>query len=132
MRRGALGIEDDIFRVHTQVSGIIPAAETLAPLAPPQIQQLLERRYSHLQIPGREFTPPKRRQDTDPEFRVTDAANILGVSQPAASQLVERLLREQVIHRTRTQGRSVYYRPIGSARVALGISPDALSSGETG
>jgi hypothetical protein len=26
---GALGIEDDVFRVHTQVSGIFPAAETL-------------------------------------------------------------------------------------------------------
>jgi hypothetical protein len=199
---GALGIEDGIFRVYDQVSGIFPAAETLEPLAPAQIQRLLELRYRHLRIKGRELTAPveaaaaarlyalyqgdlrnflrllgdaadralglhgiepmtevvvlrqmapqyerwlrrqvgetdfnhltriaAERSGTDPEFRVTDAAGALGVSQAAASQLVERLLRERVIRQTRTQGRSVFYRPIGGALVALGVPPDVLLAG---
>ena len=202
---GALGIEDEIFRVYTQVSGIFPAAETLEPLAPMQVQRLLERRYAHLRIRGRILTPPieaaaaarlytlyqgdlrnflrllgdaadrllglhgveplteevvlrnmapqyerwLRRQigetdfgylaaiteaaeAIDPEFRVTDAARILGVSQPAASQMVERLRREGVIHQTRTRGRSVYYRPVGSALIALGIAPGSITRGGAG
>lgn len=196
---GATGIEDEVFRVHTQVSGIFPAAETLEPLAPVQVEQLLERRYAHLRIRGRDLTPPIQAaaaarlytlyqgdlrnflrllgdaadrllglHGVEPmseqvvlrnmapqyerlllrqigendlghltriagataaaaggelEFRVTDAARILKVSQPAGSQLVERLLRERVIRRSRTVGRSVYYRPVGSVLVALGVRP---------
>lgn len=199
---GALGIEDDVFRVYTQVSGIFPAAETLSPLAPAEIQRLLERRYEHLQIPGQRYIAPVepevaaelyalyqgdlrnflrllgdaserelglqgprpmstaailrsvnagyvlvlRRQlgdndfaalatitesfrGADPEFRVTDAAHVLKYSQSAASQFVERLLQQRVIRRTRTEGRSVYYRPIGAVLVAMGVEPGALVAG---
>lgn len=199
---GALGVEDDVFRAYTQVSGIFPAAEALRPLAPAEIQRLLERRYEHLQIPGQQYVPPVeplvaaeiytlyqgdlrnflrllgdaaerqlglsgpqpmstaailrsvsseyalvlRRQigdndfaslativdayrGADPEFRVTDAAHVLKVSQAAASQLMERLLQHRVVNRTRSEGRSVYYRPTGSMLVAMGVDPQSLAAG---
>jgi hypothetical protein len=83
------------------------------------------------QIGENDFTHLERmmagRDENATEFRVTDAAAILGVSQPAASQMVERLRRERVIHQTRTQGRSVYYRPVGSVLIALGITPGGMT-----
>jgi hypothetical protein len=199
---GALGIEDEVFRVYTQVSGIFPAAETLQPLAAHEIQRLLERRYEHLQVPGQRYTAPVepavaaeiyalyqgdlrnflrllgdaserglglhgprpmsteailrsvsaeyalllRRQigdndfaalgaivnsyrGADPEFRVTEAAQVLRYSQSAASQLVDRLLQHRVLHRTRVEGRSTYYRPIGAVLVATGVDPRSLATG---
>jgi AAA ATPase domain len=198
---GALGIEDDVFRVYTQVSGIFPAAETLQPLASPEIAQLLERRYEHLKIPGQRYIAPVEpsaaaelyrlfqgdlrnflrllgdaserelglhgaqpmtaaaivrsvsadyalllqrqigegdfaslakivaaHEGADPEFRVTDAAYIMKYSQSAASQFVERLLQQRILLRTRSEGRSVYYRPIGTVLVALGVTPQVLSA----
>ncbi len=201
---GALGVEDDVFRVYTQVSGIFPAAETLQPLAPDEIQRLLERRYEHLQIKGHRYIAPVepsvaaeiytlyqgdlrnflrllgdaaeralglhgpqpmstaalmrsvqadyalllRRQigdndftalgtivdshrGGDPEFRVTEAAQVLKVSQSAASQLIERLLRQRVLNKTRAEGRSTYYRPIGAVLVATGVDPSSLGQSAT-
>lgn len=58
------------------------------------------------------------------EFRVTDAAAALPISQAAVSQLVGRLLEQRVIRRTRTAGRSVFYRPTGEALVAFGAPLD--------
>lgn len=199
---GALGIEDDVFRMYTQVGGIFPAAETLQPLSPAEIQRLLKRRYEHLQIPGHRYIAPVepavaaeiytlfqgdlrnflrllgdaserelglhgprpmaadailrsvgaeyalllRRQigDNDfaalcavvesyrgavPEFRVTDATQVLKYSQSAASQFIDRLLQHRVLHRTRVVGRSTYYRPIGAVLVATGVKPASLSTG---
>lgn len=196
---GASGIEDQIFRVFDQVGGIFPAAETLDPLTPDEMARLLELRYQHLRIDGRELVQPiepavaarlyalyqgdlrnflrllgdaaerilgvrgvtpmnedevlrhasgdyQRRLQAglsrgdfehlgrlvasfgggDPEFRVTEVAKILGISQPSASDLVDRLLERRLIRRTRTAGRSVYYRPTGAVLVALGSRPDAL------
>ena len=57
------------------------------------------------------------------EFRVTDAAQILEMRQPSASELFERLAQSGAIRRTRTQGRSVFYRPAGEALVAFGVTP---------
>lgn len=54
------------------------------------------------------------------EFRVTDAAQALPISQAAVSQLINRLLDQRVIRRARTSGRSVYYRPTGEVLVAFG------------
>jgi AAA ATPase domain len=64
----------------------------------------------------------------DPEFRVTDAARLLKLSQPSASDLVQRLVERRLLHQTRTVGRSVYYRPTGAVLVAFGVSPDALTA----
>lgn len=64
----------------------------------------------------------------DPEFRVTDAARLLKLSQPSASELVQRLLERRLLRQTRTVGRSVYYRPTGAVLVAFGVSPDALKA----
>lgn len=64
--------------------------------------------------------------DAAPEFRVTDAVRALGFTQASASQLVGRLETNGVIRRTRVQGRSVFYRPIGEALVALGIGPGGV------
>lgn len=64
----------------------------------------------------------------DPEFRVTDAARLLKLSQPSASELVQRLLERRLLRQTRTAGRSVYYRPTGAVLVAFGVSPDALKA----
>jgi hypothetical protein len=47
---GATGVEDTVFRVHAQVSGIFPEAETLAPLEPPEMEELLARRYEFLSL----------------------------------------------------------------------------------
>jgi hypothetical protein len=199
---GALGVEDDVFRVYTQVSGIFPAAETLQPLGPHEIQRLLERRYEHLQIKGHDYIAPVEpavaaeiytlyqgdlrnflrllgdaseralglhgpqpmstaailrsvsaeyalllrrqigdndfaalsrivdwHQGADPEFRVTEAAQILKVSQSAASQLTDRLLKQRVLRKTRVEGRSTYYRPIGAVLVATGVDPASLGQG---
>lgn len=57
------------------------------------------------------------------EFRVTDAARILGMKQSSASQLIERLQRGRAIRRIRVEGKSVFYRPVGSVLVALGRAP---------
>lgn len=62
--------------------------------------------------------------DKTHEFRVTDIAKTLRMTQPAASALVERLTNARTIRQVRVQGRSVYYRPVGATLVALGITPD--------
>lgn len=202
---GALGIEDEVFRMYTQVSGIFPVAETLQPLESLQIEQLLERRYAHLALrKGAYITPiePVAAADlyrlyqgdlrnflrllgdaserelglhgaqpmttagiiravsndyalflnrqigstdfaslgkvvhsfegADPEFRVTDVAYVLRYSQSAASQFVERMSAHRVLVRTRAEGRSIYYRPIGAALVAFGVSPHALPANPRG
>jgi hypothetical protein len=56
---GATGVEDSVFRVHPQVGGIFPEAETLAPLEPGEIEELLARRYEHLSLkPPARMVPP--------------------------------------------------------------------------
>lgn len=55
------------------------------------------------------------------EFRVTDVARVLGMKQSSASQLVERLQRARAIRRDRTEGKSVFYRPVGAALIAYGV-----------
>ncbi|MQA91174.1 MAG: hypothetical protein GEU90_13235 [Gemmatimonas sp.] len=45
------------------------------------------------------------------EFRVTDATNVLEISQSSGTRLVDRLLSQRVIRQTRTEGGSVSYRP---------------------
>lgn len=54
---GTTGIQERIFRTAEQVSGIIPFAITLEPLAPDEVAELLTRRYHHLRR-GRHVTPP--------------------------------------------------------------------------
>lgn len=54
---GATGVEDTVFRVHAQVSGIFPEAETLAPLEAAEVEKLLARRYEFLSM-GPTPTPP--------------------------------------------------------------------------
>ena len=199
---GSTGIDDQIFRVYDQVGGIFPAADTLLPLTPAEVEQLLARRYLHLRIRGRTLVEPIIPHDAaelyalyqgdlrnflrllsdaserilglrsvtpmtqaevllhasgeyqrhirsrmsqndfehvarlvagyggaDPEFRVTDAARLLKMSQPSASELVQRLVDRRVIRQTRTSGRSVYYRPTGAVLVGMGVSPAVLSAG---
>jgi hypothetical protein len=193
---GPRNVEAEIFRAHTQVSGIFPAAETLEPLVPDEIASLLARRYEHLKVPKQRLTPPiepevaariyrlyqgdlrnflrllgdaaerilglhgvqpmteegvlramapayaAELRDTigendaehlarivaafhGGEFRVTDAVDALNMPGGSVSPLVERLLNHRVIRRTRTEGRSVYYRPIGAVLIAMGILPEA-------
>lgn len=55
---GASGIEDGIFRVHPQVSGIFPQALALQALPPSAVERLLQLRYRHLRLRGRSVTPP--------------------------------------------------------------------------
>ncbi len=63
-----------------------------------------------------------RGQPPDAEFRVTDAAARLGVTQAAASRLVQRLAAAGAVEPTRTAGKSVYYRlAAGDLTVALGL-----------
>lgn len=54
------------------------------------------------------------------EFRVTDAAQALPISQAAVSQLVGRLVDQRVVRRIGSAGRSIFYRPTGEALVAFG------------
>jgi hypothetical protein len=53
------------------------------------------------------------------EFRVADVAAATRLKQPTATKLVERLAHKGVIRHVRTQGRSVFYRPTGSALIAF-------------
>jgi hypothetical protein len=55
---GATGIEETLFRAHTQVSGIFPQALVLDSLPQSAVERLLELRYKHLRIRGQELTPP--------------------------------------------------------------------------
>ncbi|MEX2570125.1 MAG: AAA family ATPase [Gemmatimonadota bacterium] len=64
------------------------------------------------------------------EFRVTDAARILEMKQSSASQLMDRLQRARVIRRVRTEGKSVFYRPVGSVLVAFGGAGDLFGAAE--
>lgn len=54
---GTTGIEQAVFRRTEQVSGIVPFAADLDPLAPEAVAELLRRRYQHLQR-GRRLVPP--------------------------------------------------------------------------
>lgn len=54
---GTTGIREHIFRASEQVSGIIPFAIPLQPLAAEQVAELLTRRYHHLRR-GMHLTPP--------------------------------------------------------------------------
>jgi hypothetical protein len=58
-----------------------------------------------------------------PEFRVSDAARTLHVTQGGASQIIGRLHQARVISMTRQEGKSVYYQPTGPALVAFGFAP---------
>lgn len=197
---GASGVDEGIFRVFDQVGGIFPAAETLQPLRPAQIEQLLQRRYEYLRMTGRSLVEPIEpgeaaglyalyqgdlrnflrllsdaadrilgvrgvvpmtqadvlrhaavdyqrqfrarlsgndfehlaklvdgRTGADSEFRVADAARLLSLSQPSASDLVQRLAGRRMVRQTRTSGRSVYYRPTGAVLVAFGVSPPSTT-----
>lgn len=55
---GASGIEEGIFRGHSQVSGIFPQALVLEALPASAVERLLELRYRHLKIRGQPVTPP--------------------------------------------------------------------------
>lgn len=55
---GASGIEDAIFRTHTQVSGIFPQAVVLESLPPTVVERLLVLRYRHLSLSRHKLTPP--------------------------------------------------------------------------
>jgi hypothetical protein len=195
---GAAGV-DAVFRRFAQVDGIFPAPETLDPLAPVEIERLLELRYRHLAIEGAEVVSPvepgvasrlyalyrgdlrnflrlladaaerglglsgvrpmeakeiihhtvadyavhlrdrlgegdfehlRRLVDavaTPYDFRVTEVAKALQIKQSSGSQLVERLQKARVIQRVRVEGKSVYYRPVGAALVALGRTPEGMS-----
>ncbi len=46
---GTTEIEDGIFRVHSQVSSIIPPSTALAPLTADEVTDVIRRRYRHLQ-----------------------------------------------------------------------------------
>jgi hypothetical protein len=46
---GTSEIEPGIFRVHSQVSSIIPPGTALGPLTPDEVAELIRRRYKHLQ-----------------------------------------------------------------------------------
>ena len=102
--------------------GVTPmAADEVLRNVAPGYERSLRRRigdndFEHLVRITRAL-PPAR-----PEFRVADAARALKMAQPSASLLVERLGKQGVIRRTRSQGRSMYYRPTGEALVALGIT----------
>lgn len=69
---GASGIENSIFRAHSQVSGIFPQALVLEPLPPAEVERLLELRYRHLKIRGQQVTPP---------IEPTDAARLYALYQ---------------------------------------------------
>jgi hypothetical protein len=70
----------------------------------------------------------RRPDPADFEFRVTDVQRRLGLSQPGATGITNRLLEAGAIRRTRVQGKSTYYVPIGDARIAFGTT----SEGEPG
>lgn len=59
------------------------------------------------------------------EFRVTDAVRSTGLTQGAASDLVQRLYSARCITISRTEGRSVYYRPVGHVLVGT-VPPERL------
>ena len=192
---GAGDVERNVFRAAAQVSGIVPVAVTLEPLAPEEVAELLARRYAHLQR-GRRLVPPispevaaglyaryhgdlrnflrllsravqqqavhapgvpldeagvvrmmapvywreavaalgagdaehlaaaYRGQSVGAELRVADVAGRAGVTQAAASRLVQRLAASGALAHARTAGKSVYYRlGAGDLSVALGLVP---------
>lgn len=59
---GTTGIGEHVFRASEQVSGIIPFAVPLEPLAPDQVAELLARRYRHLRT-GIRLTEPVAPRD---------------------------------------------------------------------
>ncbi len=54
---GTSDIEDGIFRVHSQVSSIMPPSTALGPLGEQEVAELIRRRYVHLQR-GRMLVEP--------------------------------------------------------------------------
>jgi len=192
---GTTGIEEDIFRVHPQVGGIIPLAMSLGPLTPDEVRLLLEKRYAHLRnwfgfiepvgaqdaaslyaryhghlrdflrllsgavqhyavtagsgsltasqvvrtmaptywsekLTKRITAEDARRlaatldgQPFDAEFRVADVVVRASINQAHASRALKRMLEKHVIHETRRQGKSVFYRVShGDDTVALGLT----------
>jgi hypothetical protein len=75
----------------------------------------------------------KRPDPADYEFRVTDVQRRLGISQPGATGITNRLLEAGAIRRSRVQGKSTYYAPIGDARIAFGTADgEPTNSGAAG
>lgn len=55
---GTSGIDENIFRVYDQVSGVFPQSLRLPPLTAEEVADLLTQRYGHLRIPGQEMVAP--------------------------------------------------------------------------
>jgi len=71
----------------------------------------------------------KRPDPADYEFRVTDVQRRLGISQPGATGITNRLLEAGAIRRSRVQGKSTYYVPVGDARIAFGTADGEPAAG---
>lgn len=55
---GASGIDDAVFRAYDQVAGIFPEPIVLEPLGPPEVSELLQRRYEFLSREGQARVAP--------------------------------------------------------------------------
>jgi MarR family len=102
---GTTGIEDEIFRVHAQVGGIIPITVTLGPLLPDEVATLIEKRYTHLRHTGFGFTRPIAAADATALYsryhgHLRDFLRLLSgaVQRHAVSASGESLTRAQVVH----------------------------------
>jgi hypothetical protein len=108
---GATGIEDAIFRVHTQVSGIFPQGLGLESLPPTAIGQLLQLRYQHLRIPRHPLTPPIEPAEAADLYALYhgDLRNFLRLLTEAAESLLGvQAIRPMTAREVRAFGKAEY------------------------
>ena len=126
----------NFLRLLSEAADLALGLDRIEPLSPDSIIRRVGPRYAEAleaQLGANDrahlATVIARRPDpADFEFRVTDVQRRLGLSQPGATGITNRLLEAGAIRRTRVQGKSTYYVPIGDARIAFGTT----SEGEPG
>jgi hypothetical protein len=135
-REAALGRAQETFAAiagRAQKAGVLYCIEPLSPdsiirRVGPRYAEALEAQLGANDRAHLATVIARRPNPADCEFRVTDVQRRLGLSQPGATGITNRLLEAGAIRRTRVQGKSTYYVPIGDARIAFGTT----SEGEPG
>lgn len=120
--RNFLRLLSDACNLSLGLGGIRPLSEEaiLAGMGPHYFRAL-ERRIGEQDLEYLEKIIGEDRTRM-PEFRVSDAASLLDVTQAGASGIIARLVERGAIVQSRTVGRSTYYRLTGDTCIALGIS----------
>jgi DNA-binding transcriptional ArsR family regulator len=124
--RNFLRLLSDACALALGIEGIEPlSAQRIVAAAAPRYAKAIERRIGTTDM---DYLSRVVRAAPSDEFTVGGTANRTGLGQSGASRLIARLRNSGVVAETRTEGKRVYYRPAGQVLIALGYTPDAMTT----